>query len=317
VLWLLALIAGMVLTRTVTRMVDKLDEATRHVKARDFSHRISVVHRDQLGALAESFNSMTASIEDLLEEQRQHERLENEVAIAREVQSQLFPQSLPEVPGLELGAVCRAARMVSGDYYDCLQLDSRRVAMVVADVSGKGISAALVMASLNAALRGLVLSDGNVDLDTAKLSARLNRHLLHNTSDDRYATLFFAIYDASNRTLRYTNAGHLPPFFITGNRIERLDRGGTVVGLLDHCTYEQATISVEPGTLLVAYSDGMTEPENPYGEEFGSDRLMDEVMRHRNDPPGEMCNELVEAVKNWCAPAEPFDDQTILVARMS
>lgn len=316
VLWLLAFIAGMVLTRTITRMVSKLDEATHHVKARDFSHRISIVHRDQLGALAESFNSMTGSIEELLEEQRQHQRLENEVAIAREVQRQLFPRTLPAISGLQLGAVCQAARVVSGDYYDALQLDSRHVAMVVADISGKGISAALLMASLNAALRSLVLSDGTVDLNTGALATRLNRHLLLNSSEDRYATLFFAVYDAENRILRYTNAGHLPPLFISNNHVEKLDRGGTVIGLLDHSTYEEATVSVAPGSLLVAYSDGITEPENPYGEEFGAERLIAEVLRHRDDPPAQLCQELIEAVKIWCSPAEPFDDQTVLVARM-
>ncbi|HEV2387356.1 MAG TPA: PP2C family protein-serine/threonine phosphatase [Candidatus Acidoferrales bacterium] len=316
VIELLALVAGIVLTRTITNTVDQLYQATQHVKARDFSHRIPIERRDQLGALGESFNSMTASIEALLEEQRQRQRLDNELAIAREVQTELFPRSLPSIPGLQLAAVCRAARVVSGDYYDCLQLDAHRVAVAVADVSGKGISAALVMASLNAALRSLVMSDGLGDGDTAVLAERLNRHLLLNTSDDRYATFFFAVYDSDSRILRYTNAGHLPPFFIAGGRVERLDRGGPVIGLLDNCSYEQASLKVEPGSLLVAYSDGMTEPENAYGEEFGMDRLIGEVLRHRQLPPQRLCDELIGAVAAWCAPAEPFDDQTILAARM-
>jgi sigma-B regulation protein RsbU (phosphoserine phosphatase) len=316
VLWLLAFIAGLVTTRTITRAVAKLDEATHHVKAGDFSHRISIEHRDQLGALAESFNSMTASIEELLEEQRQRQRLENELSIAREVQTELFPRSLPAMPGLELGAVCHAARGVSGDYYDCIQLDPNRVAMALADISGKGISAALLMASLNAALRSLVVSDGMHGLDTAALAQRLNRHLLLNTSDDRYATFFFAIYDSTTRRLDYTNAGHLPPFFITDDRVEKLDRGGTVIGLLDGCSYEQASIEIAPGSLLVAYSDGMTEPENAYGEEFGPDRLVEEILRHRHQRPERLCNELIETVRIWCAPEEPFDDQTVLIARM-
>jgi sigma-B regulation protein RsbU (phosphoserine phosphatase) len=316
VLWLLAFIAGMVITRTITRTVAKLDEATHHVKAGDFSHRISIVRRDQLGALAESFNSMTSSIEELLEEQQKRQRLENELTIAREVQTQLFPRSLPAMPGFELGAVCRAARIVSGDYYDCLQLDAHRVAIALADISGKGISAALLMASLNAALRSLVISDGIPSVDPAVLAHRLNRHLLLNTSDDRYATFFFAVYDSSTQRLDYTNAGHLPPFFINGDRVEKLDRGGPVIGLLDGCVYERASIEVHPGSLLVAYSDGMTEPENAYGEEFGADRLAAEVLRHRNHAPEKLCEELIEAVKNWCAPEEPFDDQTVLIARM-
>jgi sigma-B regulation protein RsbU (phosphoserine phosphatase) len=316
VLWLLAFIAGMVITRTITRTVNNLDVATHHVKAGDFSHRISIERRDQLGALAESFNSMTTSIEALLDEQRQRQRLENELTIAREVQTQLFPRSLPATEGFELGAVCRAARIVSGDYYDCLQLDAHRVAIAVADISGKGISAALLMASLNAALRSLVISDGMPSIDPSVLAARLNRHLLLNTSDDRYATFFFAVYDSSTRRLDYTNAGHLPPFFINGDHVEKLDRGGPVIGLLDGCVYERASIEVKPGSLLVAYSDGMTEPENAYGEEFGPDRLAAEVLRHRNHPPERLCEELIEAVKNWCAPEEPFDDQTVVVARM-
>lgn len=316
ILWLLAFVAGMVLTRTITQTVAKLDEATHHVKAGDFSHRILIERRDQLGALGESFNGMTASIEGLLEEQRQRQRLENELAIAREVQAELFPRSLPEMPGLELGAICRAARVVSGDYYDCLELGPQRVAIALADISGKGISAALLMASLNAALRSLVAADGGAAFDTAALAERLNRHLLLNTSDDRYATFFFAVYDAAARRLDYTNAGHLPPFFISGDRIERLDRGGPVIGLLDRCSYEQASLEVAPGSLLVAYSDGITEPENAYGEEFGADRLVAEILRHRHQRPAELCTTLVDAVTSWCAPAEPFDDQTVVAARM-
>lgn len=316
VLWLLAFIAGLVMTRTITRTVAKLDEATHHVKAGDFSHRISIERRDQLGALAESFNSMTSSIEELLEEQRQRQRLENELTIAREVQTQLFPRSLPAIPGLELGAECRAARVVSGDYYDCIQLDGQRVAIALADISGKGISAALLMASLNAALRSMVVSDGMRGLEPARLAERLNRHLLLNTSDDRYATFFFAIYDSAARRLDYTNAGHLPPFFINGDRVEKLDRGGPVIGLLEGCSYEQASVMIEPGSMLVAYSDGMTEPEDAYGEEFGPERLQAEILRHRHLSLERLCNELIEAVKNWCAPAEPFDDQTVLIARM-
>lgn len=316
VLGLLGVVAGFVLARTITNTVNQLDEATHFVKARDFSHRISIVRHDQLGALAESFNSMTASIEELLEQQRQRQRLENELAIAREVQTELFPRSLPIVPGLQLAAVCRAARIVSGDYYDCLQLDRDRAAMAVADISGKGISAALLMASLNAALRSLVISDGFTRLNTDELTQRLNRHLLLNTSDDRYATFFFSVYDAPSRTLHYTNAGHLPPLFVTGDRVEKLDRGGPVIGLLDKCAYEQASIQVRPGSLLVVYSDGITEPENEYGEEFGMERLTAEILRHRHATPEELCQKIIEAVKTWCAPAEPFDDQTILVARM-
>jgi hypothetical protein len=148
-----------------------------------------------------------------VKEQVQRERLEHELSVARQVQTELFPRSLPAMPGLELGAVCRAARVVSGDYYDCLQLDAQRVALAVADISGKGISAAVLMANLNAALRSLILSVGASGVNTAALAERLNQHMLINTSDDRYATFFLAVYDAVTHTLNYTNAGHVPPFW--------------------------------------------------------------------------------------------------------
>lgn len=249
-------------------------------------------------------------------EQRKRERLENELSVARQVQTELFPRSLPAATGLELGAVCRAARVVSGDYYDCLQLDPQRVALAVADISGKGISAALLMASLNAALRSLVLSAGASGLNTAALAQQLNRHLMLNTSDDRYATFFFAVYNARAHTLDYTNAGHLPPFLIAGDCLQRLDRGGPVIGLLESCNYEQVSMAVEPGSLLVVYSDGLTEAENASGEEFGAERLEAEVLRHRQARPGQLCELLIDSVKKWCAPAEPVDDQTVVAARM-
>ena len=153
ILEMFALVTGVVLTRTITRAVGDLYEATLHVRRGDFSHRVRVHNRDQLGALGESFNEMTSSITELIEDQRQRQRLENEISIAREVQEQLFPKRLPEVPGLALAAVCRAARSVSGDYYDFIRLDENRVGIALADISGKGIFAALLMASLQAALR--------------------------------------------------------------------------------------------------------------------------------------------------------------------
>ncbi|MGH9724841.1 MAG: HAMP domain-containing protein, partial [Candidatus Acidiferrales bacterium] len=162
ILELFALITGVVLTRTITRAVGDLYDATLHVRRGDFSHRVRVHNRDQLGALGESFNEMTSSITELIEDQRQRQRLENEISIAREVQEQLFPKKLPELPGLALAAVCRAARSVSGDYYDFIRLDENRVGIALADISGKGIFAALLMASLQAALRSQAALDGKV-----------------------------------------------------------------------------------------------------------------------------------------------------------
>src|SRR5712692_7296336 len=214
-----SLMTGIVLTRTITTAVDGLYRATQHVQAGDLSFRVRVPHHDQLAALGDSFNSMMQSVSSLIEEQRQRQRLENELSIAHEVQQQLFPHTLPKLPGVELEAVCRPARVVSGDYYDFIRITPTHLGIALTDISGKGISAALLMASLQAALRSDVLRyrDGQagyspLQLNTAEIVSHLNRHLYRNTSDERYATLFFAVYDTGTRRLNYTNAGHPAPF---------------------------------------------------------------------------------------------------------
>lgn len=308
-----ALITGIVLTRTITVAVDDLYEATRHVRQGDFTHRIYVRNRDQLGVLAESFNAMTSSVAELIEEQRVRHRLENELSIAHEVQTQLFPHELPTVPGVELAAICRAARTVSGDYYDFLQLGASRIGIALADISGKGISAALLMASLQAALRSQALLDGH--RSTSQVVETLNRHLFLNTSDDRYATLFYAEYDSASRSLRYTTAGHCAPFFVADGKVQKLDAGGTVVGLFDHADYQQGTIQAQSGGLLVAFSDGLLEPENVYGEEFGTERLAAEVLRLRELPAERLAENLLASVEQWAGTPEQADDMTVIVAR--
>jgi phosphoserine phosphatase RsbU/P len=314
VLEVVALATGVILTRTITRSVGDLYDGTLHVRRGDFSHRVRVSNRDQLGSLGESFNEMTSSISELIEGQRERQRLENEVEIARQVQQELFPHSIPSVPGLELAAICRPARVVSGDYYDFIALDRYRVAIAVADISGKGIFAALLMASLQAALRSTAGLEEHAG--TAEIVSRLNQHLFRNTSDDRYATLFYAVYDSEAKTLMYTNAGHLAPMFVDGGTVQALDQGGTVVGLFDDAVYTECTLEVKPGSLLVAFSDGLTEPESVYGEEFGIERLKTEALRQRMAPAARIAENLVSAAEQWAGTPEQADDMTVVVARM-
>ncbi len=303
------------LTRSMTRAVDDLSEATRYVESGDFSHRIEIRRRDQLGALASSFNSMTASVATLIDEQRQLQRLEHELAIAREVQAQLFPTEKPAVQGVEIEAVCRPARVVSGDYYDFLPLGPGRLGLALADISGKGISAALIMASLQAALRSQALFNGRSPGSTAEIVARLNQHLFRSTSADRYATFFYGVYDAQTHRLEYTNAGHPAPFCITGEKVQRLSVGGTVLGLFDDRRYESQVIEVPPGSLLIAYSDGLTEAEDPDGRELGEQRLLDVALRLRQETARVVLKNVLEMVDRWTGPVEQMDDITIIVAR--
>jgi sigma-B regulation protein RsbU (phosphoserine phosphatase) len=311
-----AFVTGFVLTRRITRAVADLYRGTQYVQARDYSHRVHIERHDQLGELADSFNKMTGSISELIEEETKRRRLENEISIAREVQNQLFPSTLPSVPGVEIEAICKAARSVSGDYYDFIQLSPTHVAIAIADISGKGISAALLMASLQAALRSQMLAEGTERLSTAELVARLNKHLVRNTGDDRFATFFIAVYDSATRTLRYTNAGHLPAFLICHGDAELLDKGGMVLGVMDDYVYEEGSLAVGQDALLIGYSDGLIEPENVYGEEFGIRRLREAAVRLQGAAPLMVAESLMAAAEEWAGTPEQADDMTVIVARL-
>jgi sigma-B regulation protein RsbU (phosphoserine phosphatase) len=320
----IALVIGVRLTRSITYTVDKLYGATERVKKGDFSYRIRVPSNDQISALGEAFDGMTASVERLLLESEEKLRLESELEIAREVQAQLFPRSAPEVPGLVLYGVCKAARLVSGDYYDFLKLDENRVCLVLGDVSGKGISAALLMAAMQSALRAQFYdgyapsSDSHaLPLSTAAVVSRLNLQLYENTPREKYVTFFFGVYDAATRTLTYTNAGHLPPVLLRQGKVERLREGGTVVGLFSPITYDQAEIQIQPGDLLLAFTDGITEPENIYGEEFGEDRMLEVVRRALSGSPQILVEEIYRSVNDWTGSPELQDDMTLVVAKAS
>jgi phosphoserine phosphatase RsbU/P len=315
-IWIAAFITGVVLTRQITKAVADLYHATQYVQSGDLTHRVRIERRDQLGVLAESFNLMTGSISGLIEEQNKRQRLENEISIAREVQTQLFPRKLPVVPGVEMEAICKAARSVSGDYYDFIQLSPTHLAIAVADISGKGISAALLMASLQAALRSQMLAEGSESMSTAELVSRLNKHLVRNTGDDRFATFFIAVYDSATRMLRYTNAGHLPSFLISKDAALHLDKGGMVLGVVEESGYEEGAVSVPADSLLVGYSDGLVEPENVYGEEFGIKRLQQAAVYVQGSAPRVVAEALMNAAEEWAGTPEQADDMTVVVARL-
>jgi len=322
VIELVALVIGVRMTRSIINTVDNLYDATERVKAGDFSYRINLPARDQLSALGEAFDSMTTSVERLLLESKEKSRLQSELDIAKEVQNQLFPHVAPRVAGLEVYGVCKPARVVSGDYYDFLELSENRLCLVLGDVAGKGISAALLMAAIQSSLRAQTSNGFLPDrahtakrVSTAEIVGRLNRQLYESTSMEKYATFFCSVYDGNSRRLTYTNAGHLPPVVFRGGRMERLGRGGTVVGLFSPVSYEEGEIQLEPGDLLLAFSDGITEPENVYGEEFGEERLLEVAQRALGGPPQALADEIYRSVSDWTGSPELQDDMTLLVAR--
>ncbi len=335
------------LSRTVTTSVTDLYDATQRIDRGEFHHRIGVERDDQMAELSRSFNTMTGSLERLLKEQQEKERLQNELSIATEVQANLFPLQVKDLPTLELHGVCRPARAVSGDYYDFLVFDDvvgepgrpSGVGIALGDISGKGISAALLMATLHSAVRAYRLASEELLLDGAaspgelalrelraqggtelfespgRILALLNRHLYRSTQPEKYATLFLAHYDARTARLTYSTAGQLPPLVLRADgSIRRLDCGGTVVGLMDGMQYDQETIVMGSGDIMVAYSDGVTEPENDFGD-FGEDRMMDVVRRYRHEPLHVISSQVMQALDAWIGAEEQPDDITLVLAR--
>ncbi|HEY6349415.1 MAG TPA: PP2C family protein-serine/threonine phosphatase [Candidatus Angelobacter sp.] len=339
VIVLIALLIGIRLTRTVTRSVANLYEATEHVNRGDFSHRIAVKEHDQLATLQVAFNSMTESLEKLIADQKEKERLQSELAIAQEVQAQLFPKLLSGTQTLELHGVCRPARIVSGDYYDFLPYGSEQIGIAVGDISGKGISAALLMATIHSAVRAyeqeqlIAVSarpyprdpqpSGSVGIairhsppqSPSQVLWLLNRQLYKTTQPEKYATLFLGFYDGQTRQLTYSNAGHLPPLILGANgSVRRLETGGTVVGLFENTEYDESTVQLCPGDIFVAFSDGITEPENEFGE-FGEERLIETIQTNRHLPLDRITDNVIAAIQDWIGSAEQPDDITVVLAR--
>ncbi len=309
--------AGIKLTRAITGAVHELYEGTQHVQEGDFSYRIPVKGTDQIAELAGSFNTMTENLGRLIVVAKEKERLESELAIARDVQNQLFPKDVPFTKSLELTGVCSPARMVSGDYYDFMALPNDGLAFAIGDVAGKGISAALLMATIQSTMRTqLSAANGNsARLSAATMVATLNRQLYATTSPEKYATFYFALYDEALHTLTYTNAGHLAPMLLHGNDLQMLDSTGTVVGAFPVARYEEKTVTLEHGDVLLAYTDGIVEPENVYGEMFGEDRLKDLLVKYARADSTELIARTMEAVVHWTGAGELQDDMTMVVAR--
>jgi sigma-B regulation protein RsbU (phosphoserine phosphatase) len=264
---------------------------------------------------------MTERIQHLIVEVKEKERLENELTIARDVQSQLFPKEFPRLKTLEVFGSCLPARTVSGDYYDFVPLGANRAALAIGDISGKGISAALLMAHIQSALRSQLMhanspSDGpKIVLSPAGVLSILNDHLYTSSPPEKYATFFLGLYADEPGQLIYTNAGHLAPMVVRRKEVLRLPGDGFPVGLFPGAQYEQQAFSLEAGDLLVGFTDGVTETPNRDGEEFGDRRLIELLMRHGEKPLERIAEEIGASVASWAGDAERHDDTTLVIAR--
>jgi sigma-B regulation protein RsbU (phosphoserine phosphatase) len=299
----------------------------------------------------------------LVERMVEEERLKRELTLATEVQRRLFPECPPECDALELSGFCQPARGVGGDYYDFLTLDDGQIGIAVADVAGKGISAALLMSIVQASLRSQAIAARG---SLSDLVSTMNRLMYRSTNEASYATFFYAQFDPQTRALTYVNAGHNPPFLVraagarrdeaeprvllrcaraagggqgigagattalleapassppegAGARAELtklLSSGGPVIGVFSDCVYEQETIQMQSGDVLVAYTDGVTEALNPEGEEFGECRLERVLTASAHLAADEISATIVERVRQWCGQAPQHDDLTFVVLKV-
>ncbi len=244
---------------------------------------------------------------------RELARKEAELNFAREVQRALFPRQFPVDSGLEFAAVCVPAAGISGDYYDVLQLSDGRLVFAIADVSGKGLSAAILMSNVHAGLRILVESGHSA----AELCSQLNRHLCRFTESQRFATLFYGEWDRAQHRLTYVNAGHTTPILAgSSDGCRRLDCGGVPIGLFPDSPFCAGTVTLDPGDLVVLYSDGITEAGIMAAEPFGESRLESLIATHRQKPLDDIQQVVLDAVHDWSG-REPEDDMTLLLVRAS
>jgi len=264
-----------------------------------------------------SYSAAEIQAERLRKEAEAARLLRRELDIAREVQSKLLPQGLSKAPGLEIAGFCRAAKFVGGDYYDLLPLPEGLFAFTLGDVSGKGIPAAVLMASIHMSLRGQLLHG---PLPLSKVIEDLNGTVYRSSSEDRYTTLFCGVLSADRTQLTYVNAGQMPPLVLRAGaegRIERLTGGGSIVGIFPSAKYQDRTIDLAPGDLIVCFSDGISEAVNTRDELLPDDAIEPVLERCKSCSVEEIIRAVVQAVDDYAAGMEQFDDMTIVAIRLT
>jgi serine phosphatase RsbU (regulator of sigma subunit) len=319
VMYGVALVLGLLLARSITRGVHALTLGTQRLRQGDFDHQIRVRSRDQLGELAESFNLMSRGIRQLMLEQGEKERLEEELRIARQIQMSLLPaQGAAGLPGVRVAALCLPAAEVGGDYYDILPLGETRMGVLVADVSGKGTSAALYMAEL----KGLVLSLSRIYESPAKLLSEANRILAAHMDSRSFVTMTYAVVDTAARKMRYARAGHNPliHFQAKSGKTCVLTPAGLGLGLDPGAQFdrilEEAEVALLPGDFFLFFTDGLSEAMNTGAELFGEGRLRRILEDSGRLTSEELKERILEEVRRFVGDADPHDDMTLVVLKV-
>src|SRR4051812_23749124 len=318
-----ALVMGLALARSITSSVHELFMGTERVRQGDFTHRINIESRDQLGELADSFNQMTGSIENLLQTAAEKKRLEEELRIARQIQMSLLPRGPVDFPGMGITALCVPAREVGGDYYDFFQVGDRRMGVLIADVSGKGTSAALYMAEL----KGLMLSLSQIHQSPRQLLLEVNRILSENLDTRSFITMTYAVIDLNAGVLTFARAGHTPLIYLAadadGAGAQVLAPSGLVVGLRIPGAQEkfselleEDSIALRTGDVLVFYTDGITEAMNAESDLFGDARFSRLITEHGHLDTGDLRERILREIEAFVGAADQHDDMTMILMKV-
>ena len=319
-----ALIMGLALARSITSSIHELSMGTERVRQGDFAHRIKIQAKDQLGELAGSFNQMTASIENLLQTAAEKKRLEEELRIARQIQMSLLPRGPLDFAGLAVTALCVPAREVGGDYYDFFRLPQNRLGVLIADVSGKGTSAALYMAEL----KGLVLSLSQIYFSPRQLLTEVNRIISENLDSRSFITMTYAVIDLDRGLVTFARAGHTPLIYLPARGVSQpaaqvLVPSGLVVGLrIDGAAQkftellEEQTLVLSVGDVLVLYTDGITEAMNLESDLFGDSRLSRIVEEHGHLDSAELRERILREIEAFVGSADQHDDMTMILMKV-
>jgi phosphoserine phosphatase RsbU/P len=247
----------------------------------------------------------------------QREKLDRELEIAREVQQRLFPQKRPPIDGIDYCGACRPALGVGGDYYDFLALPDGYLGLALGDVSGKGIAAALMMATLQASVRGEAMRCSG---DLGQMMTAVNHLVFEASTANRYATFFYAEYEPGGHTLSYVNGGHNPPVLLRnspdGSQVLRLEGGGTVIGLLEGFPFQQCNLALQPGDMLVLFTDGVSEAMNPQDEEWGETRMIQTIELCKGLSAAQTIEYVMAGADEFASGAPQHDDMTLVVLRV-
>jgi len=311
------LIFGVRITAGITSAVKALQRGTRRIAEGDLDTKIIIPSEDEFGDLATSFNVMAGAVKKGREEAIERERLDRELETARQIQEKLLPLEMPQLPGFEIAGISLPSQQVGGDYFDFLDMGTGQLGIAIADVSGKGIPAALLMANLQASLHAQVIKKGSV----ADVPSRMNSLLVKSTDTHMFATFFYGILDQVKSTFTSTNAGHNPPFlFRADGKIRRLEAGGLILGFLPNQKYTQQTVKIKQGDVLVLFTDGITEAAGPSLEKisenlFGEERLIEVVRASLTKSAVEIQAAILQAISDHTANVSQFDDITLVLIK--